>query len=235
MQLDNAPEGIIDRMVEAQPQSDDGRLTPAEERKLIEAARKGCGSSARRLVETHQDRLHAFVWRMVRDNSDAEEICQDAFLRAFQALDSFDNRYRFSTWLFTIAYRLSLNQIRRRRDYTGDVDFSRMSDEGGSDERPSDVGETLANSEEARLLKQTIWDSVEQLSAPQRATVLLFYRESMNCQEIGDVLNMPAATVKSHLHRARARLKDSLSERMDSDWTQVRFGELDADPRRMTT
>src|SRR5215475_7948707 len=135
MQPDVAPDGIIRRMAEATYQTEEGRLTPLEERRLIEAARKGCGQSARRLVETHQDRLHAFVWRMVRDGSDAEEICQDAFLRAFQALDSFDSRYRFSTWLFTIAYRLSLNQMRRRRDYTGDVDFSRMSDDAG----PGDI------------------------------------------------------------------------------------------------
>src|SRR5205814_133943 len=83
-------------------------------------------------------------------------------------------------------------------------------------------------------LKKTIWDAVEHLSAPQRATVMLFYRESMNCQEIGEILNMPAATVKSHLHRARARLKDSLSETMESDWTQVRFGEVYVEPRLST-
>src|SRR5262249_49152734 len=155
MQPLETAQGIIKRMAEAQTLSEDGRLTPLEERRLIQAARKGCGTSARRLVETHQYRLHAFVWRMVRDASGDGEICQDAFVRAFQALDSFDDRYRFSTWLFTIAYRLSLNQMRRRRDYSGDVDFSQI---GGRQRLPGidaeseacDVVDAIANSEEAR-------------------------------------------------------------------------------------
>ena len=60
------------------------------------------------------------------------------------------------------------------------------------------------------------------MSGPQRATVLLFYRESMSCQEIGEVLEIPSSTVKSHLHRARARLKKLLGEELVEDWSQVR-------------
>jgi RNA polymerase sigma-70 factor (ECF subfamily) len=201
----------------------DARLLPLEEQRLIAAARKGCSASARRLVETHQERLFAFIWRMIRDAHDAEEVCQEAFLRAFAALDTFDARYRFSTWLFTIGYRLCLNMMRKRRDYAGDVDFSRLSAASVAGRDEEDAAEVVARTEEARAMKQAIWESVDRLSAPQRATVLLFYRESMNCQEIGEILGMPAATVKSHLHRARARLKALLSERLADGWTGVRF------------
>jgi len=200
------------------------RLTPLRERQLIEQARRGCGRSAHALVATHQDRLHAFVWRMVRDRHEAEEICQDAFLRAFQAMDSFDFSYRFSTWLFTIAYRLCLNALRRRRDYSGDVDFSDVP-AGPRGRKTPTVADEVANSDEARRLKAAIWEAVDRLTPPQRATVLLFYRESLNCQEIGEVLEMPAATVKSHLHRARSRLREMLGTEMQEDWTSVRFGE----------
>jgi len=217
----------MNRMPGKAAEQGEQRLTPFEERQLIDAARGGCAVSSRRLVETHQDRLFAFVWKMTRDSHDAEEVCQDAFLRAFQALDSFDNRFRFSTWLFTIAYRLCLNQMRRRRDLSGDMDFSRVSDDAadGSD----DASESVANREAARVLRQKIWESVNRLSAPQRAAVLLFYRESMDCQEIGEVLNMPAATVKSHLHRARAKLKDLLADRLNDDWMQIRFDGVSAE------
>ena len=215
----------MDWMKEVPPQADE-RLSPVEEQRLIAAARKGCGVSARRLVESHQDRLYAFIWRMVRDRDDAEELCQESFLRAFSALDSFDARFRFSTWLFTIGYRLALNHIRRRRDYSGEVDFSGVSADN-ADQELENVADEVANSDEARRLRATIWDAVDRLSEAQKAAVLLFYRESMNCQEIGDVLNIPAATVKSHLHRARARLKDALCDRLGENWEAVHFGMLE--------
>ncbi len=203
-----------------QPTAGDGRLTPLEERRLIERAQKGCATSAHSLIAAHQDRLNAFIWRLVRSRDDAEEICQDAFLRAFSSLKTFDFNYRFSTWLFTIGYRLSLNCMRRRKSYSGDVDFSAFS----ADDARDSVADGVANTDEARRLQKTIWENVDQLTPPQRATVLLFYKESLSCQEIGDVLGMPAATVKSHLHRARARLKETLEGHIGEDWTNVRFG-----------
>lgn len=200
------------------------RVTPAQERRLIRQAQRGCPESARALVAAHQDRLHAFVWRMVRDDHDAEEVCQDAFLRAFQSLDSFDFSYRFSTWLFTIGYRLCLNGLRRRRSFCGDVDFNSLPAGEAGESTPS-IGDAVANSDEALRLKKTIWESVDRLTPPQRATVVLFYRESLGCQEIGRILEMPAATVKSHLHRARSRLRELLGTQMAENWSDVKFGE----------
>lgn len=199
----------------------DERLSRYRERELIEGAQRGCGESAQRLVEAYQHRLNAFVWRMVRDRHDAEEICQDAFLRAFQALGQFDFAYRFSTWLYTIAYRLCLNLLRRRKEYSGDVDLS-MASSSGLGDRESGVVDAIADSDEARHLKKVIWESVDHLTPQQRATVLLFYREALSCQEIGGILGMPAATVKSHLHRARSRLREMLSSELVDDWSVVR-------------
>ncbi|MEE8170452.1 MAG: sigma-70 family RNA polymerase sigma factor, partial [Phycisphaerae bacterium] len=183
-------------MPDNRAESAEGRLTALEEQRLIKAAQEGCADGARRLVETHQDRLHGFVWRMIRDEHDAEEICQDAFLRAFAALGTFDVKYRFSTWLFTIAYRLCLNVIRRRREYVGDVDFDRFSGRSES----SDVADAVANTEAAKLLRNSIWEAADRLSPPQRATVLLCYRETLKCQDIGTVVEMPAPTVTRQLH-----------------------------------
>jgi len=204
-----------------------GGLAALEERRLIQQAQRGCKASAHALVRAHQDRLHAFVWRMVRNGHDAEEICQETFLRAFGALGGFDFAYRFSTWLFTIGYRLCLNSMRRRKDLSGDVDFTAFASDGKNEATVSAADE-VANSEEARRLREVIWNSVDQLTPQQRATVLLFYRESMGCQEIGQILGMPAATVKSHLHRARHRLKEMLSEHLTEDWSLVRMDALGA-------
>ena len=176
-----------------------------EEKRLVRAARTGDARALRTLVEAHQDRLFAFIWRMVRNHHDAEEICQEAFLKAFAALDSYSSKFRFSTWLFTIGYRVCLNSMRRRRALTGgDIDFASMPT--SSPEADFEVAE----SEEASRLRELVWSAVERLSEPQRATVLLFYRHEQSCQEIAQVLQMPLATVKSHLHRARARLRELL-------------------------
>ena len=176
----------------------------ARETELIGRAQRGDPCSMRELIDAHKDRLHAFVWRMVRNHHDAEELCQDTFLKAFAALDSFNKRYRFSTWLFTIGYRLCLNRLRRKRSLTGEMDFSLVA----TDE--ADVSAQVAQSEAAARLKRLIWEAVDQLSAPQRASVVLFYRQEQGCAEIAQILQLPVSTVKSHLHRARARLKDIL-------------------------
>lgn len=196
-----------------------GRLTRQREATLIRAARRGNEQACRELVEAHQDRLFSFVWRVIRDPHDAEEICQEAFLRAFAALDSFSVEYRFSTWLFTIAHRLCLNRLRKRTAATGGSWESLPDYRMGSDEQ-------VAESEEAARLKRLIWGAVDRLSDAQREVVLLFYREGQSCQEISRILGMPVATVKSHLHRARAKLRAMLEPAVPAGASvlQARFG-----------
>lgn len=194
-----------------------GRLSRAEERALIARARKGDRSAIRALIDGHKDRLYAFVWRMVRNHHDAEEVCQDAFLKAFSSLESFSTEYRFSTWLFTIGYRLCLNGLRKKRVTTTEFELARF--ESSEDE----VEQIKAQTEEARVLKSTVWDAVDQLTPPQRAAVLLFYRQELGCQEIAEILELPVATVKSHLHRARARLRDLLEPVMMNENSRLRI------------
>lgn len=193
------------------------RLSKRAELDLIVNARRGCAISARKLIDAHKDRLHAFVWRIIRSEHNAEDICQEAFLRAFANLKSFDERFRFSTWLFTIGYRLCLNSIRRKSAITGDMDFSLFADSS------QHVDDQVAQSEDAQRLKKLIWDSVERLSVPQRAAVLLFYREGQSCSDIADVLQLPVATVKSHLYRARAKLKEMLEPAVGESWRGLRI------------
>jgi RNA polymerase sigma-70 factor, ECF subfamily len=192
-------------------------LSKRKERRLIEAAKRGSEDAAREIIDAHKERLFSFVWKIIRDHHDSEEICQEAFLRAFSALDSFSQEYRFSTWLFTIAYRLCLNQLRRRPPLSGEVEFNTF-DAGGQD-----AAEEIANTEEAKRLKKAVWTSVDRLSVHQKAAVLLFYREGMSCEEISSVLEMPVATVKSHLHRARMRLRELLTPQLTADWAALRF------------
>jgi RNA polymerase sigma-70 factor (ECF subfamily) len=191
-------------------------MTRVEERKIIARAKRGNADAYRELVEAYQDRLFAFIWKMVRNHHEAEDVCQAAFVKAYQSLASYSETYAFSTWLFTIGYRICLNNLRKKRALSGNVDFSRM---GGDRPEPS---LSLANSEEAKRLRDVIWEAVGRLAPPQKTAVLLFYAENKSCQDIGVVLGIPAVTVKSHLHRARARLRTLLSADLVDDWMAVR-------------
>lgn len=186
------------------------------ERQLVGRVRSGDPLAVRELVELHQDRLFGFIWRMVRHHHDAEEICQEAFLKAFASLDTFSSDYRFSTWLFTIAYRVCLNQLRRKRALCGELDLAILPAAG--DDAPT----ASLESEDAVRLKGLIWSAVDKLSPPQRAALLLFYRHELSCHEISRILQLPVATVKSHLHRARNRLRELLEPVTDQDLQEFR-------------
>ncbi len=187
-----------------------------DEKQLILRARSGDRLALRELVDRHKDRLFAFIWRMVRHHHDAEEICQDAFLKAFASLDSFSTEFRFSTWLFTIGYRVCLNHLRRKKHGARDAEFDVESAESDND------NDGVWESEEAERLRTTVWQAVERLSPPQRAALLLFYRQNLSCHEIARVLEVPVATVKSHLHRARWRLRELLEPVTDAEIQEFR-------------
>jgi RNA polymerase sigma-70 factor (ECF subfamily) len=143
-------------------------------------------------------------------------------------LRTYNESFAFSTWLFTIAYRLCLNQLRRKKALSGETDFSRVAgEEDGTPHR-------LALSEEARQLRSEVWSAVDQLTPAQRSAVLLFYREGMSCQDIGRVMNTPAVTVKSHLHRAREKLRGLLSGTSIGGLYDAE-DDAEAEPRRFGT
>jgi len=191
-------------------------MARSEESRLIARAKRGHADAFRELVESYKDRLFAYIWRMIRDHHEAEDICQTAFVRAYESLASYSENYAFSTWLFTIAHRLCLNQLRKRKALSGETDLTHI---GSPDE---DAATSIANSEEARRLRTMIWEAVDELTPPQRSAVLLFYREGKSCQDIGVVLGIPSVTVKSHLHRARQKLRDALGAELVDDWMAVR-------------
>ncbi len=192
------------------------KVTKEQETKLIALAKQGNDAATRKLIELHQDRLFAFIWRIVRDNSETEDICQETFMRAITSLKDFKDEYRFSTWIFTIGYRLALNYI-KHRSHRRSVDFSNMARAG----QRNQVDEII-QSEHADKVRDVIWKEVDDLSPAQKATILLFYRQGLSCQEISENLDMPVATVKSHMHRARERLRERLRyQRIDGSDLEV--------------
>jgi RNA polymerase sigma-70 factor (ECF subfamily) len=179
-------------------------LLRSSEHALIRRAKTGCGRSIEALIRAHQDALYAFMLRMSGRPDVAEDIVQEAFVRVLKNLDRFDSRFRFSTWLFTIAKRLYVNSMQKHKPtYDSEVVGERQ----GADASP---GGNAARNETIANVRGVIDFALRQLGPQQREIVLLFHQQNWPINEIAVFMRMPEGTVKSHLHRARKRMKRAI-------------------------
>ncbi len=173
---------------------------------LIRKAKRGDAAALEALIDGHRRSLHHFLLRLTRREDVAEDIAQEAFVRVLRNLDRFDERFRFSTWLFTIARRLWINHIQKFRPVP-DTDTVGGRASGG--EGPRDVAEM----EERRgRASEAVAHALDALNPRQREIVELFHGRQLAIQEIAFRLGLPLGTVKSHLFRARRRMGAALIE-----------------------
>lgn len=174
------------------------------ERSLIRKARRGDGAAIERLIRAHQEPLYAFMLRLSGKPDVAEDMVQEAFVRVLRNLDRFDDRFRFSTWLFTIARRLYVNHLQKHRP---SYDSEAVGDWQGGSRRPDAIAAESENREHVRRLLD---EAIGALNPQQREIVLLFHQQDWPIQEIAEHLQMPEGTIKSHLHRARKRMQEAI-------------------------
>jgi RNA polymerase sigma-70 factor, ECF subfamily len=177
---------------------------PAEDpdRAWVARARRGDAEAYRVLVERHRHQAFAVARRIVRSESDAEEVAQDAFVRAWRALPEFRGESRFGTWLHSIVVRRALDRaevLGRRRGRERQVEVLPEPAAGAPDP------------EAARRVRR-LDGLMGVLSDTQRAAVSLYYYEDRSVENVAEVLGLPVNTVKTHLSRARAVLREA--------WTQ---------------
>jgi len=168
----------------------------ADERRLIARAQAGDTTAFRTLVERHQARAHALALRILRSPPDAEEVAQDAFVRAWTALPGFRGDSTFATWLYRIVARRAFDRAqtlkhRRTRER--------------QDEHLPEHAAPEKNEDTLRAAK--LQELIAGLTAAQRAAVTLYYYEGRSVEDVAHVLGMPENTVKTHLLRARAALR----------------------------
>jgi RNA polymerase sigma-70 factor (ECF subfamily) len=164
---------------------------------LVARARGGDPDAFRALLERHRDRVYALALRIVRSAPDAEEVAQDAFVRAWLALPRFRGEARFSTWLHRIAARRALDRAATLRLRRGrEAGLGAGMDPGAP---AADAGR------DPRVLR--LEALIETLPPAQRAAVALYYLEDRSVEQVAKALDMPENTVKTHLGRARAALR----------------------------
>lgn len=181
-------------------------MTRTEERRLIERAIAGDRVAAAEFIKVHQSSLFAYMLRMSGRPEVAEDIVQDAFVRALTNLDRFDFKFRFSTWLFTIAKRLYVNAMQKHKP-SYDTDMVGAW-EGGSDAPES----RTINDEVTTNAKAAIDFALASLNEEQREIIVLFHQLDWPIAQIAEHMDMPEGTIKSHLHRGRQRMKAVLEQ-----------------------
>ncbi len=174
----------------------------AVEHDLIRRAIAGERAAAGELIRAHQRSVYAYILRMSGKPELAEDVVQEAFVRVLANIHRFDFRFRFSTWLFTIARRLYMNAIAKSRP-AYDTDFvGSMGAPGAA--MPEDRS---LDTERTSVHKDAIQHALMELSDEQREIIVLFHQLDWPIALIASHLSMPEGTVKSHLHRGRRRLR----------------------------
>jgi len=182
-------------------------MTPRLERAVIRKVLAGDRAAAETLIKAHQASLYAYMLRMTGRPDIAEDVVQEAFFRALTHIERYDNRFRFSTWLFTIAKRLYVNASQRLTP-TFDSDIvSAVAARRDDDRAPM---RPMFNSESTSFVHEAVQTGLGALSTDQREAVVLFYQLSWPIEQIATYLDQPEGTIKSHLHRARARMRDAI-------------------------
>ena len=182
------------------------------DRELVDRARDGEKVAFGELVRRHQQRIHRLAVHMLRDRAEAEDVTQETFIRAFQALARFDGRSEAYTWFYRITINLSLNRIRSRKTSraTHDTDDPRL-DGILTDKRPETSDP--AGSAQRRELYIVLCQGIDQLSETLRTTLILVCIDGRSHEDVSSILGAPEGTIAWRIHEARRKLKEFLNAR----------------------
>ena len=186
----------------------------AEDSRLIAGAIAGNQVAYRALMKKYHDPICNLLYRMIREKDDVEDLAQEAFIKAFQSLASFNEEYAFSTWLFKIATNNCIDYIRKRKLQTFSIDKPIESKDGEfSFEIPDSTYEPdreLIAGQRSKLLEQAI----KSLPPKYRTVILMRHSEEKDYAEIAKELRLPIGTVKAHIFRAREMLYKNLRKKI---------------------
>jgi RNA polymerase sigma-70 factor (ECF subfamily) len=178
-----------------------------DEQTLIRKTQKGDTDAFADLLTLHKHFVYNLALRTLRNPEEAEDIAQEAFVRAWQALPSFRGQSSFRTWIYRIVLNLCFNRFPHLRRELNDLATEDMHDLSITSETENDPAASLERREQRAFLHREI----ERLPDSQRLLISLRYQDNMSYDEIAKLLGLPLGTVKTGLFRAKERLYQSLA------------------------
>jgi RNA polymerase sigma-70 factor (ECF subfamily) len=196
-------------------------VQPDPDAVLMLRVKRGDRAAFTELVEKYKQPVMNFVHRSLRDETEAEDVAQNVFLQVFKSRARYERTAKFSTWLFTIARNLCLNELRRRSRHPAEsLDESHAEHEGQPARQYED--KMIFQPPEKMLhqeLAQKIEAALAELPEIQRTAILLCRRDELSYEEIARVLDCSLSATKSVIHRGRETLKEKLKPYLQTgDW-----------------
>ena len=184
-----------------------------EDAQLVTRCLRGDEKAFEELLTRYRRPVYSICMRMVRNETDAEDLAQEVFVRTFNVLDRYNPSYPFSSWLYRITSNLCIDFIRKRRKGIVSLDEPVSSDEG---DMPRQIASSKGDPErdlQTREMMAVLEEAVSNLPEPYRIIVILRHQEQLSYEEIADDLGIPLGTVKARIHRARNMIKDFFRDR----------------------
>ena len=179
---------------------------------LIDDSINGDDAAYGIIMERYRNSLHGIIYNMVRNQEETQDLVQEAFIKAHNALRTFNKQYTFSTWLFKIASNNCIDHLRKKRLNTISIDTPIETEDGSitheiSDDSYNPEMDTIRNE-----IINTIHDVIDQLPEKYRKVINLRHKLDKSYEEIAKELDLPIGTVKARIFRAREILKKSLRQ-----------------------
>ena len=191
-------------------------LDKLDDRELAAMAAEGRESAFNELLVRYERPVFSLVYRMVRDRSLAEDLAQEAFIKAFNHIQSYNPDYKFSSWIFKIANNLAIDHLRKKQLDTVSLHGSPHATSAEEEERTrlsiESPGESPEEYVENRELGDRIEDAIGRLRPEYRTAVLLRHVEGHSYEEVAEIMELPLGTVKTYIHRGRLELRELLAE-----------------------
>lgn len=150
------------------------------------------------IMDRYEAKLTRYVVYLIHDPATVKDVVQDTFIKAYQNLNSFNPKYKFSSWIYRIAHNEAMNAIKKHKFL-----YSEEIQDLPSKEYEQNVSELI----DGGILKENVHDCLRQLEPKYREVVQLVYFENMKYDDVSDVLHIPSSTVGVWLSRAKAKLK----------------------------
>ncbi len=190
-------------------------LAGRTDQEVVLLARDGREAAYRELVRRYERPIFSLLFRMVRDRELAEDLAQETFVKALNAIDSYRPEFKFSSWIFKIANNAAIDHLRRRELDTLSLEGSPHAETPEAVQATAlqlgDRGENPLDIVEAKELGAAIEEAIGRLRPEYRSCILLRHVEGLAYEEIAQTLDLPLGTVKTYIHRARNELRETLA------------------------
>lgn len=181
---------------------------------LIKKAIDGDEAAYKKLMENYRGAIYNLLYKMVRNREETEDLVQEAFMKAFRALPSFNEEYAFSTWLYKIAINNCIDHMRKKKLKTYSINKPVRAKDGEVDREFPDTSMSPDKKILSDERSNIIGIAIDELPENYRTAILLRHKEERSYEEIAQILDIPLGTVKARIFRAREMLKKKLKDKI---------------------